>query len=193
MIFVTVGAQMPFDRLVRTADTWAAGRDRCEILAQIGSTNYRPKYMDWVDFLDPDAFRQRLFEADVIVTHAGMGTILTSLEFGKPVLVMPRRGDLNETRNDHQFDTTRAFAEAGRVAAAMNEAELLDAMDRLSVIPKQNRVASHASFQLLTALRHFIREGATLPVATPEVDETSPNSLDLRPAVRPEQARRKAA
>lgn len=175
MIFVTVGAQMPFDRLVRNVDAWAGRSGRTDVFAQIGRTDWRPSHMGWATFLDPPEYRQRLFAADVIITHAGMGTILTALEFGRPILVMPRRGDLQETRNDHQFGTARALSEAGRVSVAWNERELLSALNHPESIPQPPRVASHASYQLLTALRQFIRQDATSPVAEqiePEGDPT---------------------
>ena len=169
MIFVTVGAQMPFDRLVRTVDAWAGSADRRDVIAQIGRTKYRPSHMDWIAFLDPSEFRRHLFEADLIVTHAGMGTILTGLEFGRRILVLPRRGDLMETRNDHQFGTTGAFVKTGRIAAAWNEEELLRALNDPDRIPVPKRIASHASLALLTTVRGFIRGGAVLPVAAPDV------------------------
>ncbi|MHC4416222.1 MAG: glycosyltransferase [Planctomycetota bacterium] len=162
MIFVTVGAQMPFDRLVRKVDAWAQTTGRSDVLAQIGFTDWRPAHMDWTAFLDPADYRQRLFEADAVVTHAGMGTILTALEFGKPTLVMPRQACLRETRNDHQFGTARAFAEAGRVAVAWDEQELLGWLSRLESVPAPTRVGSHASLSLLSALRRFVREDAAL-------------------------------
>jgi len=167
MIFVTVGAQMPFDRLIRRVDAWAGQRSRSDVFAQIGGSDLRPRNIEWTTFLDPLDCRRRVAEADVIITHAGMGTILTALEFGKPILVMPRRADLRETRNDHQFGTSRALAKAGCVSVAWNEDELTAALARLEQLPAPRRVASHAPLRLLTALRTFIRGEAALPLAPP--------------------------
>jgi UDP-N-acetylglucosamine transferase subunit ALG13 len=167
MIFVTVGAQMPFDRLIRPVDAWAGQRSGRDVFAQIGKSDLRPRNIEWTMFLDPLDCRERIANADVIITHAGMGTILTALEFGKPILVMPRRADLRETRNDHQFGTSRALARAGCISVAWNEGELTAALSRLDQLPAPRRVASHASLQLLTALRTFIRGDAVLPVAPP--------------------------
>jgi UDP-N-acetylglucosamine transferase subunit ALG13 len=164
MIFVTVGAQMTFDRLIRAVDRWAGKRNRRDVLAQIGDGAYEPKHLEWTNFLDPVDFRQCVFESSVIITHAGMGTLLTALEFGRPVLVMPRRADLGETRNDHQFGTARAFASSGRVAVAWDEHELQATLDDLRELAAPRRIASHASFELLSALRRFVRHGAALPV-----------------------------
>ncbi len=177
MIVLTVGEQEPFDRLVGSADVWAGVRGRRDIFAQVGATQRPPLNMEWVDHLDPPDHRRLLFEADVIVSHAGMGTILTALELGKPILVMPRRSDLKETRSDHQIDTARAFAEAGRVAVAWTEDELLEALDRLDRIPAPKRIASHASLQLLAAVRRFIREDSPLPDTGPTAGSAPTGSI----------------
>jgi UDP-N-acetylglucosamine transferase subunit ALG13 len=157
VIFVTVGAQMPFDRLVRSVDQWAAIRGGNDVFAQIGETRWRPGHMRWTSVLRPTDFRHRLYEADAVVTHAGMGTILTALEFGKPVVVMPRRGDLLETRNDHQLSTAAAFADAGLVSVAWNEKQLPDVLRGLDGAIAPRRAGSHASLRLLKAVHSFVR------------------------------------
>src|SRR5262245_2413506 len=109
VIFVTVGAQMPFDRLVRSVDRWAGGRRRTDVVAQIGATDYHPSHMRWQPFLDSEAFGRRYREAQAIVAHAGTGSLITALQIGKPILVMPRRAGLRETRTDHQVATAEQF------------------------------------------------------------------------------------
>jgi UDP-N-acetylglucosamine transferase subunit ALG13 len=129
VIFVTVGAQMPFDRLVRTVDDWA-GRVRAEIFAQIGPSRLRPRHMAWTRFLAPGDFLAQVGAADLLVAHAGMGSIITALEYGKPLLIMPRRGELGETRNDHQVATAHRFRGLGWVDVAFDEQELVIRLDR---------------------------------------------------------------
>jgi UDP-N-acetylglucosamine transferase subunit ALG13 len=110
VIFLTVGTQLPFDRLVRAVDAWAATRAGAEVFGQIsdpGPSGYRPKHFPWVADLDPAEFEARFGAATHIVAHAGMGTIIGALGAGKPLLVMPRRAHLGEQRNDHQFATVQ--------------------------------------------------------------------------------------
>lgn len=133
MIFVTVGAQMPFDRLVRAVDAWAKDRPRGAILAQIGESEYVPEHVEWKKFLSPAEFERAYDEAEAIVGHAGIGTLFAALERNKPIVVMPRRADLRETRNDHQIATARRFAELAGVAVAWDQASLIErlgAIDR---------------------------------------------------------------
>jgi len=161
VIFVTVGAQMAFDRLIKGVDEWAGERKRSDVFAQIGPTDYRPSHVEWTGFLEPADFRQRVEEASAIVAHAGMGSILTALTSGKPILVMPRRGDLRETRNDHQVATAERFRALGRVAVAMDERELPERLDAIETLAASEPISSQASERLLSALRGFIHEGNT--------------------------------
>lgn len=163
MIFVTVGHQMPFDRLVRAVDEWAGRNPGAEVFAQIGETDYHPGHIASAAKIDPAEFRRRLGSASVVVSHAGMGTILTALELGTPILVMPRLGRLMETRNDHQVATAERFRALGRVAVAMDEGELPGALDRLSELRGGPTIDPAASPALIAAVRGFIR-GADEPM-----------------------------
>lgn len=156
MIFVTVGAQMPFDRMVRAVDEWAGERRRQDVFAQIGPTDWQPGHVRWTKFLQPPEFAERVAEAKIIVAHAGMGSIITAMTTGKPILVMPRRGDLRETRNDHQVATAKRFQELGRVAVAFDENELKDRLDRLEEVAAAGQVGPWASETLLAEVRAFI-------------------------------------
>ena len=93
-----------------------------------------------------------------IVAHAGMGSILTALEYGKPILVMPRRGDLRETRNDHQVATAQRFRGLPHVAVAFDEQELVEKLDGLDRMMCGARIGPHASPELLAALREFVND-----------------------------------
>ena len=118
MIFLTVGTQLPFDRLVAAVDAWAA-RGRAEVFGQIsdpGPTGYRPRHFPWVADLAPAEFEARFRAATHIVGHAGMGTIIGALGAGKPLLVMPRRAHLGEQRNDHQFATVQRLCTRPEIA-----------------------------------------------------------------------------
>jgi UDP-N-acetylglucosamine transferase subunit ALG13 len=127
-----------------------------EIFAQIGPTELRPSHMQWSKFLDAPEFKRRMEEARVVVAHAGMGSIITALELGKPILVMPRRGGLRETRNDHQVATAKRFLELGRVGVAFDESELPARLDELDQLRAGDRISGAASASLIGALRVFI-------------------------------------
>ncbi len=76
MIFLTIGVQLPFDRLVQEVDAVACKLDEL-VFGQIGDTCYRPGNFETAGFLSPSEFAMRLGGARAIVSHAGIGTILS--------------------------------------------------------------------------------------------------------------------
>lgn len=182
MIFVTVGTQLPFDRLVRAIDDWAAARNRTDIFAQIGPGEYQPRHLKWARFIDAPDFRRHVAEAETVVAHAGMGSIITALEMGKAIVVMPRRADLREHRNDHQLATARHFAAQGRIRVAFDEAELLSKLDVLAhCTAARPRCSATASPELLDALRRFV-EGDD-PCLAPAFRVARPIAVPVGPVV----------
>ncbi|MBN1442358.1 MAG: glucuronosyltransferase [Planctomycetes bacterium] len=156
MILVTVGSHMAFDRLVRTVDEWARERSRDDLFAQIGPGEFTPRHMEWSRFLDPAELAERMAQATLIIAHAGMGTIISALELGKPILVLPRREDLLETRSDHQFATARQLQAQGRVHAAFDEKDLRSMLDRAEPFTAPARITALASEDLISTVRDFI-------------------------------------
>lgn len=156
MIFVTVGAQMAFDRMIRAVDQWAKDTGRTDVFAQIGPAEYTPEHIEHVGFLEPPEFSERANAAKVIVAHAGMGSIITALTMGKPILVMPRRGDLRETRNDHQIATAHRLSELGKVAVAMDETELVERLGRLDELTAAGAIGPFAQDSLIAAVRNVV-------------------------------------
>lgn len=156
MIFVTVGTQLHFDRMAAAVDRWAGERGVTDVFAQLGPTELAPRHIEYRSFISPAECRMRMRSARVIVAHAGMGTMLSALELGKPLLVMPRSAAFGEHRNDHQLATARRFAELGRVAVAFDEHELparLDELDRLAAVEPISPFAPDA---FISAVRAFI-------------------------------------
>ncbi|MCK5271071.1 MAG: hypothetical protein KAJ52_00790 [Sedimentisphaerales bacterium] len=142
MIFLTVGTQFPFDRLVKTVDDFVGsnGFDE-EILAQIGDSTYQPQNFKAVASLDKHLFDKYLRESSCIISHAGMGTITMSLEHGKPLLVMPRRKIYGEVVNDHQVAIAKKFDELGHVLVVYEIADLPEKIKQLKTFVPRKREA----------------------------------------------------
>lgn len=155
MIFVTVGAQMSFDRLIEWVDDWAEQESRSDVIAQIGPSSYAPRNLKVVPFMTPPEFRARMMEADAIVAHAGMGSIINALELAKPILVVPRRCALGETRNDHQVATAQRLAAEGLVHVADSAEELANEIHRIETDVKTPSIESFAQSSLIQRLRAF--------------------------------------
>ena len=156
MIFVTVGAQMPFDRLVKAVDQWAKENERDDVFAQIGPSEYHPANMQWTNFLEPEDFKLKYKAANVIVAHAGTGSIITALQLGKPVLIMPRRANLYETRNDHQRATAEQFRHFDSIVVAWDESELITKLDSIDNLRGSHKIEPYASGEIVKSIREFI-------------------------------------
>lgn len=123
MIFVTIGTQAPFDRLICAVDEIAASLDE-PVIAQVYKSSYQPKYIKTVDFLAPGEFNKLFEEARIIVAHAGMGTIISALIKKKPIIVFPRLASWGEHRNEHQMATAMKMNELGYVYVAYDSRQL---------------------------------------------------------------------
>jgi UDP-N-acetylglucosamine transferase subunit ALG13 len=156
VIFVTVGTQLPFDRMIAAVDRWAGAHPGCEVFAQVGPTELVPQHIQFREYITPDECRERMASATAIVAHAGMGTVLSALELGRPLLIVPRRATLGEHRNEHQLATARRFAERGGVAVALDEHDLPARLDELDWLTAAERIGPYASQRLIGALRMFI-------------------------------------
>lgn len=108
----------------------------------------------------------------MVIAHAGMGSIITAMELGKPILIMPRRAHLQEQRNDHQMATARQLHRQGRVSVAFDERELQTMLQGLDQITAPPRISVSASPRLIAAIREFIH-GSPAPAATRPGDQRS--------------------
>jgi len=157
VIFVTVGAQMPFDRLVKAVDHWARASGRDDVFAQIGLSEYHPLNMQSTQFLSPEEFKHKYETAKVIVAHAGTGSLITALQLRKPILIMPRRASLRETRNDHQVATSEQFRRFDSVTVAWDENELIEKLGNIdNLCGGSQGIEPYASNELIKAMREFI-------------------------------------
>lgn len=126
MIVVTVGTnEQPFDRLVRAA----AALDVDEpLVVQHGASMVPPGRGEWVAFLPFEELEARIAEADAVVCHAGVGSIMVARRCGHRPIVVPRRVHLGEAVDDHQLPLARRLADAGLVTLVEDVADLAGAL-----------------------------------------------------------------
>lgn len=126
MIFLTIGTQEPFDRLVRTVDELVSeGIFAEEVVGQTGD-GYCPRHFSSYSIMDKTVFDRYMAESKFVISHAGMGSIITAYTLQKPMIVMPRLRKFREHVNDHQLHTARKFEELGVVMTARDKTELKD-------------------------------------------------------------------
>ena len=146
MIFLTVGTQFPFDRLVKAVDNiFGQGLINEEIFAQIGETSYKPHNFESAASLEKKVFDMYFKKATSVISHAGMGTITMALDNHKPLLVMPRLKKYGEVVNDHQAAIARKFEELEHILVAYDVEDLPDGIRKLkNFIPKERKANPEA-------------------------------------------------
>ncbi len=131
MIFVTVGSQLPFERLIKAVDLWAGKHKNQPVFAQIGDSDYVPKNMTFCQSISPIEYEKRLKEASLVISHVGTGVILNALELGKPLLLMPRLLNKKEIRNNHQLTSVEYFSTFPSINIAENETVLIHLLTQI--------------------------------------------------------------
>lgn len=157
MIFVTVGTQLPFPRLIDAMDALAPGLGE-PVIAQAGAEADPARWpaLDMRARLAPASFEALFAEARAVVAHAGVGTILSAKRLRKPLIVLPRRAALKEHRNDHQLATARQVDRLPGIHVAWEAADLGALLARHDLEPaSQSRGPSHDA--LIARLQAFIR------------------------------------
>jgi len=160
LIFVTIGSMFPFDRLIRAMDDWAAAQpEPVELVAQIGEGSYRPAHMRWVPSLARADYAGTVAAAELVVAHAGMGSVITAGEHGKPIVLLPRLGSRGEHTNDHQLDTARWLRGRPGIHVADAEADLPAAIAAARAAGGRASLGSSAPPAFLARIRAFALAG----------------------------------
>lgn len=123
MIFATVGTQLPFPRFLEAIDR-IAGRRGLRVVAQTCDPDSSYAHMETHAAFAPSTFDCLVRSSDIIVGHAGIGTILSAARAEKPAVLFARRADLGEHRNDHQLATLSSFRTRPGIYIATTEDEL---------------------------------------------------------------------
>jgi UDP-N-acetylglucosamine transferase subunit ALG13 len=131
MIFVTVGTQLPFNRLLDLMDDWSNNNKNIKIIAQIANSKLTYKSIETYDYLKPADYENLVKKALVLVGHAGTGTIFTGRKYGVPIIIMPRIVEFNEHRNGHQRSTAEVFKNVRGVYVAEDKESLFGYLDNI--------------------------------------------------------------
>lgn len=134
LLFATVGATLPFPRMVEAVHHLkASGAIAEDVLIQHGDTP-RPSHdvpgVSYVDTLSFEEVQAVLKEADLVLCHGGTGSLITALRAGCRVVAMPRRHRLGEHYDDHQEEITSAFAARGLIEVVLEEKDLGRALEK---------------------------------------------------------------
>ena len=137
LVFATVGATLPFERMVRmVADAKASGLIPERLIVQVGinaSQSSRDALAglsncEMIETLPFEEVQDLLKRADIVICHGGTGSIITALREGCRIITVPRQFELGEHYDEHQSEITSAFAERGLLAKADTQEEFAGAL-----------------------------------------------------------------
>ncbi len=133
MIYVTLGTQdKPFCRLLASIEEQIdKGNIKDEVIVQAGYTKYHTEKMKVFDLVDRDEFVRLMNECDILITHGGVGSILTGLKNHKKVIACPRLYKYGEHMNDHQMQIVSIFAKEGYLLEYQEDDDLGEVLEKL--------------------------------------------------------------
>ena len=162
MIFVAVGTQFSFDRLIQYMDKWAGSEMNTRqetVIAQTSESDYVPQHIEAQPFMDGAQYNELIKQASVFVSHAGMGNIISARELETPIIVMNRQHQLGEHRNDHQAEGLKWMAKLEGVYTASTQEELYQWLAKLDELKPASSGNTVGSPELSNYIADFILKG----------------------------------
>jgi len=149
VILVSVGTQLAFPRMLHAIQTWHQRNPTVEVVAQVGVDATHYSGMRCVSSLHPGEYQGLLAEAEVLVAHAGVGSLLSAMRAGKPIIIMPRRAELGEHRSDHQLATAARVRCLDGVYVAKDGEGLAYMLDERGRLRSARELHNHARLRML--------------------------------------------
>ena len=162
LLFATVGATLPFERLTQ----WVVAAKRSgaiseRVILQAGKGANLPTPVEGLTMIEEMSFehvKETLSQAKIVVCHGGTGSIITALQYGCATIVLPRRFELGEHYDNHQAEISGTFVERGLVLSAGSEAEFVQALEQARAFVPQPVTTDYTA--LIARLRELLRDTA---------------------------------
>jgi UDP-N-acetylglucosamine transferase subunit ALG13 len=148
-IFVSVGTQLPFPRMINMLkEAFLSFDEGIDVIWQVGGVSEIPLVSGVVrKIMAPAEYKEAVEFADVLISHSGMGSILTAMEYRKPIIIIPRLYEFQEHRNDHQLSTAREFGNNEGIYIANNSEEILELIKKTSILEIPSDKAENLEFE----------------------------------------------
>ena len=156
MILVTLGTQdKNFVRILEKIDQLINnGLIKDKVIVQAGFTKYNSENMEIFDLIPQDEFNDLMDKADIIITHGGVGNIISALEKNKKVIAVPRLAKYGEHINDHQTQIIAKFNALGYIIGLQDVDELDDAVKQIKKFKPKKFV--HDNSKMLNLVSELI-------------------------------------
>lgn len=148
MIFVTLGTNdESFERLLKAIDKAIDNKViKDKVIVQAGCTKYESKNMEIFSLIPKEKFEELVEQCDFLITHGGVGSILTGLNKNKKVVVVPRLAKFKEHGNDHQLQIVENFGKMGYIIPVNKMEDLEKAIKSVKTFKPNKFVSNTKNF-----------------------------------------------
>ncbi|GAG58837.1 unnamed protein product [marine sediment metagenome] len=84
-----------------------------EVIIQTGNIIYKTQYAKKFTFLPDEEFTKLYTSTNLVISHAGIGSIITALRNNKPFIIVPRMKKYGEHLDDHQLEIAGEIEKEG--------------------------------------------------------------------------------
>lgn len=143
MILVTLGTQdKSFKRLLIAIQKQIDnGNIKDRVVVQAGNTEFESKDMEILDLIPMEEFDKLISECDILITHGGVGSIITGIKNNKIVIAAPRLAEYKEATNNHQLQIIKNFTKEGYILGL----EDFDKLDQVLIEAKKFKPKKYVS------------------------------------------------
>ena len=127
-----------------------------EVIVQSGYTKYKSENMQIFDYVCMEKFNSLLNECDLLITHGGVGTIMSALKIKKPVIACARLSKYHEHHNDHQCEIINSFSDSGYLIKCDDQNDLKHCLIQVKQIEMKDVVSNNLNF--IKLLEKYIGE-----------------------------------
>ena len=144
MIFVALGTQdKSFTRLLELVEKLDTKE---KIVCQSGFTKYSTNKLEIHEYFEREEYINNIKNADVVICHGGVGTILKALSFNKKTIVVPRLKKYGEHQNDHQLQVAKVFKDQGHIVLYEDGNDINEVYKRAIVFEPKPFVPNNVNF-----------------------------------------------
>lgn len=142
-ILVLVGTiQLPFTRMLTEIENYFIQFPNIEIDAQIGHTAFESSFIKTSDFIKFDELQKLYIDADLIITHAGVGSIMQGLKLNKKMIVCARYSELGEHVDNHQLEILKNFSSKNYIIPWFKEDSIGNIISQTDTFPFKDFVSN---------------------------------------------------
>lgn len=155
-IFIPLGTQkFPFNRLIkeinRLIDTKVIKREN--VFIQSAIYDIIP-LCDHTTILPNSSFQKKVEEADLIITHCGVNSIISCMRLNKKLIIVPRLKQYGEHVDNHQIEIANLMKDKFKICCLDDVSKLLETIP--IAINTQYKPWNGNPDQLITTIRNII-------------------------------------